>query len=83
MGWCVLEDFNEVLANDEKVRGRPRCEKQMEMFRRVLEEGNLFDLGWNGAKFTWYNRHGDASFMKERLDRLMANIALWVATYSE
>ncbi|XP_042969107.1 uncharacterized protein LOC122301794 [Carya illinoinensis] len=38
-----------------------------------MEEGNLYDLGWMGNKFTWSNRHEDDSFTMERLDRAIAN----------
>jgi hypothetical protein len=47
----------------------------MEQFRNVLEYCGLSDLGFKGSKFTWSNRHQDGSFMKERLDRAMANYA--------
>ncbi|XP_042939568.1 uncharacterized protein LOC122274610 [Carya illinoinensis] len=72
-GWGVIGDFNEVLTNDEKEGGNLRNEKQMGMFRRVLEDGNLSDLGWKGDKFTWCNQHEDDTFIKERLDRVVAN----------
>ncbi|XP_042974686.1 uncharacterized protein LOC122306319 [Carya illinoinensis] len=45
----------------------------MDLFRQVLIKGSLFDLGWRGDKYTWSNRHEDASFTKERLDRVLAN----------
>ncbi|KAF5447235.1 hypothetical protein F2P56_032803 [Juglans regia] len=54
----------------------------MEMFREVLEKGNLTDLGWKGEKFTWCNRHEDESFIKERLDRVVANPE-WRAIYND
>ncbi|KAF5477414.1 hypothetical protein F2P56_004054 [Juglans regia] len=73
MGWCIIGDFNEILSNDEKKGGRIRGEHQMNLFRHVVEDGQLFDLGWRGAKFTWSNRHEDSSFTKERLDRALAN----------
>lgn len=53
--------------------GRERNEGQMEMFRRALEDGRLADFGWRGNKFTWCNGHGDETFIKERLDRAVAN----------
>ncbi|KAF5454153.1 hypothetical protein F2P56_023837, partial [Juglans regia] len=52
----------------------------MGMFRNLMEEGNLFDLGWRGNKFTWCNRHEDESFTKEKLDRAIAN-CIWRAKY--
>lgn len=73
MGWCIIGDFNEILFNDEKKGGTIRGENQMNLFRQVVEDGQLFDLGWRGAKFTWSNRHEDSSFTKERLDRALAN----------
>ncbi|KAG2685685.1 hypothetical protein I3760_10G137200 [Carya illinoinensis] len=81
-GWGVIGDFNEILFNDEKVGGKYRNENLMRMFRNILEEGNLFDLGWKKNKFTWCNRHEDESFTKERLDRAIVN-PRWKSTYSE
>ncbi|KAF5472200.1 hypothetical protein F2P56_008937 [Juglans regia] len=54
----------------------------MENFKRVLEKGNLLDLKWVGSKFTWSNRHKDASFMKEGLDKAVAN-PTWVQLFKE
>ncbi|KAF5450043.1 hypothetical protein F2P56_030424, partial [Juglans regia] len=81
-GWCVMGDFNEILTNDEKEGGRPRGEILMKNFRNALEEGGLSDLGWKGDKFTWSNRHGDESFTKERLDRVVAN-KKWIEAQKE
>lgn len=72
-GWCVIGDYNEILTHDEKVGGRSRPEGQMQLFRQVLNNGSLFDLGWSGIKFIRSNRHEDDSFTKERLDRVLAN----------
>lgn len=80
LGWCVIGEFNDFRSNDEKVESRLRNESQMVLFRQVLERGNLFDLGWKGEKLTWSNRHGDATYTKERLDRVLAN-QVWLDNY--
>ncbi|XP_041009372.1 uncharacterized protein LOC121253428 [Juglans microcarpa x Juglans regia] len=82
VGWCVVGDFNEILTHDEKVGGKQRQEKQMNMFRNVLERGGLFYLGWRGDKFTWSNKHDNETFTKERLDRAVANLR-WKEIYKE
>lgn len=82
MGWSIIWDFNEILYHVEKVGGRERVENQMALFRRVLEEGNLFDLGWKGAKFTLCNKHEDETFTKERLDQVLAN-SNWMECFSD
>ncbi|XP_035547413.1 uncharacterized protein LOC118348929 [Juglans regia] len=46
----------------------------MEKFRNALDDGGLRDLRWKGIKYTWSNGHGDETFIKERLDRAVANI---------
>ncbi|XP_042974883.1 uncharacterized protein LOC122306522 [Carya illinoinensis] len=66
----------------DKVGGRDRGEAQMRMFREVVEDGQLFDLGWKGLKYTWSNRHEDSTFTKERIDRAFAN-SEWKSVYSE
>jgi hypothetical protein len=46
----------------------------MERFRKVLEDCDLHDLGYTGDPFTWRNHHHlAASYIKERLDRAVAN----------
>ncbi|XP_041027017.1 uncharacterized protein LOC121267238 [Juglans microcarpa x Juglans regia] len=54
----------------------------MVLFREALIDRNLYDLGWKGDRFTWSNTHGDESFTKERLDRVIANTE-WREVYKE
>ncbi|XP_042939464.1 uncharacterized protein LOC122274492 [Carya illinoinensis] len=54
----------------------------MEAFRRALEETGLADLGWRGNKYTWNNGHEGVTFIKERLDQVVAN-QWWRATFQE
>ncbi|KAG2719857.1 hypothetical protein I3760_02G010500 [Carya illinoinensis] len=67
--WCIVGDFNEILVNDEKLGGRARPERQMELFRE-------------GDKYTWSNLHRDETFTNERLDRAVANPD-WIEVYKE
>jgi hypothetical protein len=71
--WLCIGDFNEVVEQAEKVGGNLRRESQMDHFRVALEECSLSDLGYIGSKYTWTNCHQDGTFMKERLDRAIAN----------
>jgi hypothetical protein len=73
--WMVVGDFNEIVNQSEKIGGAQRREGQMVLFRNVLEDCGLSDLGFLGSKFTWSNGHHDDTFMKERLDRVVANQA--------
>lgn len=41
--------------------------------REVLNLNGLCDMGRKRPKFTWSNCHGDESFTKEHLDRIVAN----------
>jgi hypothetical protein len=51
--------------------GQPNS--QMTAFRQALESCDLFDLGYRGPKFTWCSFWNDGDFIKERLDRGVAN----------
>jgi hypothetical protein len=71
--WLCICDFNEITQQSEK-EGVNLCkDSQMAKFREVIENCALSDLGFFGSKFTWSNGHRDGSFMKERLDRALAN----------
>jgi endonuclease/exonuclease/phosphatase family metal-dependent hydrolase len=52
----------------------------MEAFRVALEFCGLEDLGFTGPKFTWSNKQDDGQFVKDRLDRMVANNQ-WIDTY--
>lgn len=76
MPWLCSGDFNEILFGCEKEGGPPRAESSMQKFRSVLEECGLHDLGFVCDPFTWRNNHHMAAgFIKERLDRAVANSA--------
>lgn len=42
-------------------------------FRSTLDFCELNDMGFVGPKFTWCNMRGDGQFIKERLERVVAN----------
>lgn len=48
-------------------------EIQMENFGIVLKNNLLYDLGCREKKFIWSNKHTSETFIKERLDRAIAN----------
>jgi hypothetical protein len=54
----------------------------MEQFRSALEICNLSDLGFKGPKLTWNNCRGDKGYIKERLDRVLANNE-WIGLFEE
>jgi hypothetical protein len=45
----------------------------MEIFCMALEDCSLSDLGFKGSKYTWNNGRSNVSFMKECLNRAVAN----------
>jgi hypothetical protein len=71
--WLCLGDFNEIVVQGEKSGAVLRREGQMDQFREALEDCRLSDLGFVGPKFTWNNCRGAGIFIKERLDRAVAN----------
>lgn len=48
-------------------------ERLIRQFRKVLKITSLYDSGCKRNGFTWSNRHSNATFTKERLDRVLAN----------
>lgn len=72
--WVCLGDFNEILNLSEKWGGNGRQRCLMEAFQSTLEECELLDLGFRGPKFTWNNRREGDAFIKERLNRVVANV---------
>jgi hypothetical protein len=69
----VIGDFNEILEQSKKEGGAQWREAQMDIFCNMLEGCQLSDLGFLGPKFTWVNHRTNGTFIKERLDRAVAN----------
>jgi hypothetical protein len=73
--WLCLGDFNEVVAMSEKWGGGAKSNSQISNFQLALEDYELSDLGFNGPKSMWTNCREGQEFIKERLDRRVANPA--------
>lgn len=72
MSWLLVGDFNEVWYESEKNDWNACDLSSIKAFRKVLEECELKDLGFQGYKYTWSNRRGE-DFIEKRLDRALAN----------
>lgn len=46
---------------------------EVEDFRHVINTCNLFDLGFKGSIYTWWNGRTDEDCIFKRLDRCLAN----------
>ncbi|KAA3474232.1 reverse transcriptase [Gossypium australe] len=69
MPWFVYGDFNEILYSYEKIKRGPRDERQMEKFRKVLDECQLMDVDYVGSRFTWERGKLLETNIREMLDR--------------
>jgi hypothetical protein len=79
--WLCVGDFNEITNVGEKSSSSYKPPRQMQEFKKVLEDCQLLDLGFEGPRFTWCNdRYGASDFTRERLDRAMANDS-WVGLF--
>jgi hypothetical protein len=71
--WLCVGDSNEIISLSEKSNSSFRPPRQMQEFKQALADGNLYDLGFLGPKFTWCNAQSGDDFIMERLDRAVAN----------
>jgi hypothetical protein len=70
--WMMVGDFNEAMWQHEHMSATKRNERQMEMFREVLNHCNLYDLGFSGLPWTYNNKQKGNKNVKVRLDRAVA-----------
>lgn len=60
--------FNEILAYGKKERGANNLRRGIHSFRKVVEECNLWDLGYVGQCYTWEQGRTASTCVQERLD---------------
>jgi len=68
--WAVMGDFNDVVCDDEKMRGNGVCKRRVEEYTSCMNFCNLIDLGFIGPKFTWTNKKDLPGLIQGRLDRV-------------
>ncbi|XXG68937.1 hypothetical protein AAC387_Pa06g1919 [Persea americana] len=80
--WCVLGDFNAILAHDEKLSLRQATPSSLKDFQVAVMQAGLSDLFYSGSKFTWSNNRQGLSYLAARLDIALVN-SLWLACYPD
>ncbi|MBA0736620.1 hypothetical protein Gogos_010155 [Gossypium gossypioides] len=69
--WIVGGDFNAIIDEAEKERGRRKPRVTMDKFRDVMEELALVDIKTDKGWFMWVNNYEGNNMVKERLDRFL------------
>lgn len=57
----------------EKLGGPPKPQLVLDKFQATLDDCDLFDLGFEGHQFTWWNGQSGRASVEERLDRVCAS----------
>lgn len=71
--WLIDGDFNVVLAQVDKMGGKPVASSSRGGFRGMVDQNGLIDLGYRGYAYTWSNRRAGKENIQERLDWGFAN----------
>nr|XP_016470769.1 PREDICTED: uncharacterized protein LOC107793013 [Nicotiana tabacum] len=72
--WIVGGDFNFVMSEAEKLGGLPVYLPEYEDFVFCVNSCRLFDLGYKGIPFTWWNGKPNSECIFKRLDRIFIDI---------
>nr|XP_016481434.1 PREDICTED: uncharacterized protein LOC107802438 [Nicotiana tabacum] len=72
--WVVGGDFNVVLNEEEKIGGLPVYPQEYKDFAFCINSCGLFDNGYKGSPFTWWNGRPNAECLFKRLDRILVNM---------
>lgn len=75
VAWICVGDFNDILHHSEKQGGNIRLPNSFVRFRDWMFECDMLDMGFKGCCFTWSNGQGVDSFIRERIDRGVCNVA--------
>jgi hypothetical protein len=78
--WCIVGDFNDLLAQEDKKGTHPHPNWLCNGFRNAVSDCDLTDIQLEGYPYTWIKSRGSPAVVEERLDRAMAN-SKWLMTY--
>ncbi|XP_070034821.1 uncharacterized protein [Nicotiana tomentosiformis] len=71
--WIVGGDFNVILFEEENYVGLLVYISEVEDFSHCKDICALYDLGFKGSLYAWWNGRSDDSCIFKRLDRYLAN----------
>ncbi|XP_070041000.1 uncharacterized protein [Nicotiana tomentosiformis] len=71
--WVVGGDFNVILHEDEKIGSKP-VHAPYEDFAFSVNSSGLFDVGFKGSPFAWWNGRPNVEYIFKILDRIFVNI---------
>ena len=80
--WSLMDDFNKVLSEDEKLRGNTISQRRVKAIQECMNVCHILDLGFSRPKFTWSNKSGIDDLIQCRLDRCWANLK-WKAQFAK
>ncbi|XP_009622845.1 uncharacterized protein [Nicotiana tomentosiformis] len=72
--WVVGGDFNIIMHEDEKISVLLMYPPEYEDFAFCVISCGLFDLGYKGIPFTWWNGRPNSESIFKRLDRIFVNL---------
>ncbi|PNY14675.1 ribonuclease H [Trifolium pratense] len=78
--WCIIGDFNDLLAQEDKKGNHPHPNWLCNGFRSAVCDCDLTDIHLEGYPFTWTKSRGSPNVIEERLDRAMAN-SKWLMNF--
>uniref|UniRef100_A0A803QHQ4 Reverse transcriptase zinc-binding domain-containing protein n=1 Tax=Cannabis sativa TaxID=3483 RepID=A0A803QHQ4_CANSA len=77
--WCIMGDFNDVLAKEERIGNKVRYYPDS-AFGDCVHHCQLDDIKTSGNFFTWSNKQQGGDRIFSKIDRVLANQA-WLNRY--
>ncbi|XP_019257690.1 PREDICTED: uncharacterized protein LOC109235898 [Nicotiana attenuata] len=72
--WLVGRNFNVILHEDEKIGGLLVHQPEYENFAFCVNSCGLFEQGYKGSPFTWWNGRSNVACIFKILDRIFVNL---------
>ncbi|XP_060183464.1 uncharacterized protein LOC132613460 [Lycium barbarum] len=71
--WMIGGDFNVITSEEEKYGGLSVSLQEIQDFKSCINNCGMYDLGFKGSKFTWWNGQSGSDCIFKRLDICLGN----------
>lgn len=69
-----MGDLNDIMNQSEKHGGRKVTQKSNFLLKKFLDQVEGMDIGYTGNTFTWCNKKGGMTNIRERLDKVIGSV---------